>query len=54
MSGVNGSPGGRSRAFVDRLLRGRRRYVIAAALVVIWLAVAVIVALATASGVVWF
>jgi hypothetical protein len=54
VSGANGSPGGRSRALAERLFRGRRRYVIAAAVVVIWLAVAVIVALATASGVVWF
>jgi hypothetical protein len=41
-------------ALARLLLRGRRRYVLAAAIVAVWLVVAVLVALATAGGVVWF
>jgi hypothetical protein len=37
-----------------RLLRGRFRYVVAAAILGAWLLVGLVVALATASGVVWF
>jgi hypothetical protein len=54
---MNASPGGlaeRSKTVARRLMEGRTRYLVLAALVAAWLAVAVIVALATASGVVWF
>jgi hypothetical protein len=36
------------------LLHGRRRYLVAAAIVAAWVVVAALVALATAGGVVWF
>jgi hypothetical protein len=39
---------------MNRLPAGRARYVIVAAIVIGWLAVAVVVALGTAGGVVWF
>jgi len=47
-------PGEPSTGLARRLLRGRHRNLVMAAVVVIWLLVAVVVALATASGVVWF
>jgi hypothetical protein len=37
-----------------RLPQGRRRYLVGAVVVAIWLLVALVVGLATASGVVWF
>lgn len=37
-----------------RLPKGRRGYLVGAVVVAIWLLVALVVALATASGVVWF
>ena len=54
MSAAGGDPGARPTGLARRLLRGRRRYLVGAVVVAIWLLVALIVGLATASGVVWF
>jgi hypothetical protein len=47
-------PGEPSPGLAGRLFRGRHRNLVIAVFVVVWLLVAVVVALATASGVVWF
>jgi hypothetical protein len=47
-------PGEPSPGFAGRLLHGRHRNLVIAVFVVAWLLVAIVVALATASGVVWF
>ena len=54
MSADSRRPGEPSPGLAGRLLRGRHRNLVIAVLVVVWLLVAVVVALATASGVVWF
>ncbi|MGD0017764.1 MAG: hypothetical protein ABSD62_00780 [Candidatus Limnocylindrales bacterium] len=54
MSAAPRSLGARSRGLARRLVRGRLRYVVGAAILAVWLLVALVVALATASGVVWF
>jgi hypothetical protein len=40
-------------ALARLLLQGRRRYVVWAAIIALWLSVAIVVALATAGGLVW-
>ena len=54
MSAPRGDPEARSTGPARRLLQGRGRYLVGAAIVAIWLLVALVVGLATASGVVWF
>ena len=54
MTGTSRSLPARSRELVASLLHGRFRYLVIAAAIGFWLVVAAIVALATASGVVWF
>ncbi len=54
MSAPRGDPAARVTGLARRLLQGRGRYVVGAAIVAVWLLVALVVGLATASGVVWF
>ena len=54
MSAHHSDPAPQSGGLLRRLLQGRRRYIFGAAVIAIWLLVAIVVALATASGVVWF
>ena len=54
MSDSPGNPGARTTVLARRRLQGRRRDFVGAAIVAIWVLVAVVVALSTASGVVWF
>ncbi len=54
MNAPRGDPDLRAAGQTHRLLSGRRRYLVGAAVVAIWLLVALVVGLATASGVVWF
>jgi hypothetical protein len=54
MTGTSRSLPARSRDLAAALMHGRFRYLVIVAAIVFWLVVAAIVALATASGVVWF
>jgi hypothetical protein len=54
MTTPHSDPAAQSGGLLRRLLAGRRRYAFGAVVIAVWLFVAVVVALATASGVVWF
>lgn len=54
MSAITRDLGARSRSLAHRLMQGRLRYGVLLGLIAAWLLVAIVVALGTASGIVWF